>query len=57
MAESRVPVVAIGGISLERVEDLWTAGARSVAVISDITQKADPARRVAEYLALAKDVQ
>ncbi|MEE2839503.1 MAG: thiamine phosphate synthase [Acidobacteriota bacterium] len=57
VAESRVPVVAIGGISLERAEDLWTAGARSVAVISDITQKADPARRVAEYLALAKDVQ
>ncbi len=55
VAESRVPVVAIGGISLERAEDLWTAGAHSVAVISDITKNADPARRVAEYLALARD--
>ena len=54
-AESRYPVVAIGGISLERAEELWSAGAHSVAVISDITRSADPARRVSQYLDLAKD--
>lgn len=54
VAESRYPVVAIGGISLESAEELWTAGAHSLAVISDITQSSDPARRVAQYLALAE---
>lgn len=54
-AESRYPVVAIGGISLERAEELWATGTHSVAVISDITQSEDPARRVAQYLALAED--
>jgi thiamine-phosphate pyrophosphorylase len=54
IAESKFPVVAIGGISLERARELWTAGTYSVAVISDITQSADPARRVAQYLNLAQ---
>ena len=55
VAESRYPVVAIGGISLETTQELWRAGAHSVAVISDITQSADPARRLSQYLTLARD--
>jgi thiamine-phosphate pyrophosphorylase len=53
--QSRFPVVAIGGITLETAQDLWTAGAHSVAVISDITQSADPAERVSQYLTLAHE--
>lgn len=39
------PVVAIGGITLERVEEALAAGAASVAVISDLL-RGDPAERV-----------
>lgn len=55
VTESKHPVVAIGGITLEQATELWAAGADSVAVISDITHHADPAQRVAQYLALARD--
>ncbi len=50
IADSRCPVVAIGGISLEKAPQVWTAGADSVAVISDIANAGDPAQRVAQYL-------
>ncbi len=54
IADSRYPVVAIGGISLETAPQVWTAGADSVAVISDIANAGDPAQRVSRYLTLAK---
>ena len=44
------PVVAIGGITLERVESVMSAGASSVAVISDLLSGDDPTRRVADYV-------
>ena len=44
------PVVAIGGITLERAEAAVAAGAASVAVISDLLDGSDPARRVADYV-------
>ena len=44
------PVVAIGGITLERVESVMSAGATSVAVISDLLSGNDPTRRVADYV-------
>jgi thiamine-phosphate pyrophosphorylase len=43
------PVVAIGGITLERAESVWLAGATSVAVIGDLLVGGDPAARVASY--------
>jgi thiamine-phosphate pyrophosphorylase len=43
------PVVAIGGVTLERVPALVAAGASSVAVISDLLA-GDPAERVRLYL-------
>ena len=55
IADSRHPVVAIGGISLEKAPQLWTAGADSVAVISDIANAADPAQQVSRYLTLGKE--
>lgn len=45
-----VPVVAIGGITLERAPEVIAAGASSVAVISDLLAAGDPAGRVAAYV-------
>jgi thiamine-phosphate pyrophosphorylase len=44
------PIVAIGGITLERTADVIRAGADSVAVISDILAAKNPATRVKQYL-------
>jgi len=46
-----IPVVAIGGITLERVNSVWDAGAASAAVISDLLVD-DPAARVAQFSSL-----
>jgi thiamine-phosphate pyrophosphorylase len=43
------PVVAIGGITLDRAPDVLAAGASSVAVIADLLS-GDPAARVAAFL-------
>jgi thiamine-phosphate pyrophosphorylase len=45
----RVPLVAIGGISLDTAESVLEAGAASVAVIGDLLVTGDPASRVREY--------
>ena len=45
------PLVAIGGITLERAAGCFDAGADSVAVVSDVTRHPDPAIRVAEWIA------
>jgi len=44
------PIVAIGGITLERARSVIGAGADSVAVISDILAARNPAARVRQYL-------
>ena len=49
-AGASTPIVAIGGITLERAADVIGAGAASVAVISDLLATRDPAARVREYL-------
>jgi thiamine-phosphate pyrophosphorylase len=46
------PIVAIGGITLERAREVIEAGADSVAVISDILKAKNPADRVRQYLQL-----
>lgn len=43
------PVVAIGGITLERAPRVLDAGAAAVAVVSDLLRGGDPRRRVADY--------
>lgn len=45
-----LPVVAIGGITLENAPLVLAAGASGVAVISDLLTGGDPKRRVAAYL-------
>lgn len=44
------PLVAIGGITLERVPLCLAAGADSVAVVSDITANADPETRAQAWI-------
>ena len=44
------PVVAIGGVTLENAMSVFEAGARGVAVISDLLTGGNPAPRVAAYL-------
>jgi thiamine-phosphate pyrophosphorylase len=45
-----LPLVAIGGIKLEHAPDIYAAGADSIAVVSDVTQNADPDARVRGWL-------
>lgn len=47
-----IPLVAIGGITLERAPAVFAAGADSIAVVSDIAKADDPETRAREWLAL-----
>lgn len=49
-----VPLVAIGGITLERGPGIFAMGADSIAVVSDVTLNPDPDGRVRDWLALAE---
>lgn len=51
-----VPVVAIGGITLDRAQSVLDAGADAVAVITDLLVAGDPRARVAAYLGLLSRV-
>jgi thiamine-phosphate pyrophosphorylase len=50
---TRKPLVAIGGITLERAADVYAAGADSLAVVRDLICAASPGGRAREYLAAA----
>jgi thiamine-phosphate pyrophosphorylase len=54
---TRKPLVAIGGITLDRAAEVYAAGADSVAVIRDVITAAQPGRRAREYLELAASMQ
>lgn len=45
-----VPIVAIGGITLETAPSVLEAGATAVAVIGDLLGSGDPASRIRAYL-------
>jgi thiamine-phosphate pyrophosphorylase len=45
-----LPLVAIGGITLDRARSVRDSGAQSIAVISDLLATGDPAGRVREFL-------
>lgn len=47
-----IPLVAIGGITLERAPAIYAKGADSIAVVSDITLNPDPDARVRKWLSL-----
>jgi hydroxymethylpyrimidine kinase/phosphomethylpyrimidine kinase/thiamine-phosphate diphosphorylase len=48
----RYPVVAIGGISLERAPGVLATGVDSIAVVSAVTQAADPREATQQFLHL-----
>ena len=50
---TRKPLVAIGGITLERAAEVYRAGADSLAVIRDLICAQNPGVRAREYLDLA----
>jgi thiamine-phosphate pyrophosphorylase len=45
------PLVAIGGITLERVPEVLAAGAASAAVVTDIVASEDPEQRTRDWIA------
>ncbi len=49
-----IPLVAIGGIKFEHAAEIFAAGADSIAVVSDVTQNADPDARVRQWLGLIR---
>jgi thiamine-phosphate diphosphorylase len=48
-ATSRLPVVAIGGIQSMRADAVFSAGAASCAVISEIERSRDPVALIGTY--------
>ena len=52
-ALAKRPLVAIGGITLERALAVFGAGADTVAVVSDVVSAADPEQRARDWLALS----
>ena len=49
-----IPLVAIGGLSLEHARDVLSAGADALAVISDVSLHEDPQARVRQWLELTR---
>nr|WP_319387097.1 thiamine phosphate synthase [uncultured Roseibium sp.] len=45
-----LPLVAIGGITLERAGEVLQSGADSIAVISDVTRNPDPEQRTRDWI-------
>ena len=49
-----VPLVAIGGLNVERAKLCLTEGADIVSVVTDITLNADPEARAEEWIAATR---
>ena len=49
-----IPLVAIGGLTVERLPGVFAAGADSAAVITDIVQHAQPEMRIRQWLAATR---
>lgn len=49
-----IPLVAIGGLTVERLANVFAAGADSAAVVTDIVRAADPDARTREWLAATR---
>lgn len=45
-----LPLVAIGGLNVDRLEDVFSHGADSAAVVTDITLNPDPEQRAREWI-------
>ncbi|WP_305987063.1 thiamine phosphate synthase [Roseibium sp. MMSF_3544] len=49
-----LPLVAIGGVTLERAGEVLEHGADSIAIISDVTRHADPEQRTLDWIAATR---
>ncbi|EJZ16550.1 thiamine-phosphate pyrophosphorylase, partial [Rhizobium sp. Pop5] len=49
-----LPLVAIGGLTVERLAGVFENGADSAAVVTDITRNPDPERRTLEWIAATR---
>src|ERR1700687_692044 len=54
---SRKPLVAIGGITLQRAAEVYDAGADSLAVARDLICAANPGERARQYLDVAASAE
>jgi thiamine-phosphate diphosphorylase len=50
-----LPLVAIGGLTVERAAGVFAAGADSAAVVTDVVRSADPEARTKEWVAIAQE--
>lgn len=50
-----IPLVAIGGITLERLPGVLAAGADSAAVVTDIVRNEDPEQRMRQWVSAVPD--
>jgi thiamine-phosphate pyrophosphorylase len=50
----KIPLVGIGGITLDRVKGVLDAGADSAAVVTDITLNQDPEKRTRDWVAATR---
>ena len=50
-----IPVVAIGGINLERASEVLATGVESIAVVTAITQAENPEQAIEQFTLLIKD--
>ena len=50
-----IPLVAVGGLTAERLPGVFAAGADVAAVVNDIVRNPDPAARTQEWLAASSD--
>lgn len=53
----KCPMVAIGGINLERAAQVWQTGVGCIAVVTAITEANDPVKAVAELQAITDTTQ
>jgi thiamine-phosphate pyrophosphorylase len=54
---TRKPLVAIGGITLQRAAEVYAAGADSLAIARDLICAANPGERAREFLAVADSTE
>jgi thiamine-phosphate pyrophosphorylase len=53
----RIPLIAIGGLTVERLAGVFAAGADVAAVVTDIVRNANPEARTREWLAASSALQ
>lgn len=51
----KIPLVAIGGLTVERLPAVFAAGADRAAVVTDIVRHTDPDKRTREWIAATQD--